>query len=95
MPIPGIAVQNDTRLCLRRCFVPNLAAVLVGVYSAYYIVLEWFAGSTWTAFVGLPLFVTANAFQQVPKTCGLLRCCLCAVNAHNTLLLLSLRSIAR
>jgi hypothetical protein len=45
--------------------VPNLAALLLGLYAAYYIVLEWFAGLTWTAFVALPVFVTANALQQV------------------------------
>lgn len=44
---------------------PNLAALLLGLYAAYYIVLEWFAGLTWTAFVALPVFVTANALQQV------------------------------
>jgi hypothetical protein len=49
----------------RRYFVPNLAALLLGLYAAYYIVLEWFAGLTWTAFVALPVFVTANALQQV------------------------------
>ena len=44
---------------------PNLAALLLGLYAAYYIILEWFAGLTWTAFVALPVFVTANALQQV------------------------------
>lgn len=48
-----------------RYLVPNLAALLLSIYAAYYIVLEWFAGLTWTVFVALPAFVTASAFQHV------------------------------
>jgi uncharacterized membrane protein YGL010W len=53
---------------ISRYCVPNLAAVLVVAYGAYYIVLEWFAGLTWSLFVALPLYLTANIFyQHVPN----------------------------
>ncbi len=48
---------------------PNAAAVLVTGYGAYYIVLEWFAGLSWSICVGLPLYVTANVFYQVTQAC--------------------------
>lgn len=34
-------------------------------YSLYYIALEWFAGLTWAIFMGVPLWVSSVAFQQL------------------------------
>jgi len=48
--------------------VPNLAAVLLVAYGAYYIVLEWFAGLTWAVFVALPMYLTANILYQVSRS---------------------------
>lgn len=51
-----------------RYCVPNLAAVLLVAYGAYYIVLEWFAGLTWAVFVALPMYLTANILYQVSRS---------------------------
>lgn len=69
-PLPSAGIQPPVEIHLHlpaaisRYLVPNLAAVLVLGYSAYYIVLEWFAGLTWALFVALPLYLTANIFHQ-------------------------------
>ena len=43
----------------------NGAYFMVLGYSLYYIVLEWFAGLTWTIFMGVPLWISSVAFQQL------------------------------
>jgi hypothetical protein len=48
-----------------RYFVFNGSAVVLASYALYYLTLEPFAGLTWAAFVGLPLYVAANAAYQV------------------------------
>jgi uncharacterized membrane protein YGL010W len=48
---------------IARAAVPNLAAILVALYWAYYVTLEVFAGLMWGLFIGVPLWLTATAFQ--------------------------------
>lgn len=51
---------------MHRCSscVANGALILASVYGAYYILLEPFAGITWTLFQGWPMWLTATAFRQ-------------------------------
>ena len=42
----------------------NGALILSTVYGAYYIVLEPFAGITWTIFQGWPMWFAATLFRQ-------------------------------
>ena len=40
------------------------AFILLSLYSLYYLLLEPFAGATWALGMALPLWITAEAFQQ-------------------------------
>ena len=45
----------------------NWGAVLLALYCAYYSALEPFAGASWGAVLGVPMWLTATAFcQHVP-----------------------------
>lgn len=43
--------------------VPNLAMSATALYAAYYVALEPIAGTTWTACMGVPMWLSATAFQ--------------------------------
>lgn len=42
----------------------NAAFLLAMAYSGFYLVLDFFAGFTWSSFVGVPLWLAATYFQQ-------------------------------
>ncbi len=41
----------------------NGAAIFTAIYSAFYILLEPFAGLSWALLNGLPVWLTATAFR--------------------------------
>lgn len=43
--------------------VPNLAMAVTALYAAYYVALEPIAGTTWTTCMGVPMCLSATAFQ--------------------------------
>jgi len=45
----------------------NLGALLTLILSLFYVVLEPFAGFTWSLVVGIPLLLSANAFSEVTR----------------------------
>lgn len=49
----------------------NATLVAVLVYSLYYVLLEPFAGLSWSVAVGLPLWLTASAFSATVAKAGL------------------------
>lgn len=49
----------------------NAAFFAVLAYSLYYLSLEPVAGLSWSALVGLPLWLTASAFQAQVAKAGL------------------------
>jgi hypothetical protein len=49
-----------------RCSEVNGALVLVTVYGLYYVILEAVAGATWLMIIGIPMFISATWFCQVP-----------------------------
>lgn len=49
----------------------NLTFFAVVAYSLYYLVLEPVAGLSWSACVGLPLWLTATTFQHSVAKAGL------------------------
>lgn len=49
----------------------NAAFVAMVGYSLYYLVLEPVAGLSWSLCVGLPLWLSASAFQQQVANAGL------------------------
>jgi uncharacterized membrane protein YGL010W len=44
---------------------PTLAAAVAVCYSIFYMLLDIGAGLSWTAFLGAPLLLSAQAFRQV------------------------------
>jgi uncharacterized membrane protein YGL010W len=49
----------------------NVAFFIVVAYCLYYLTLEPVAGLSWSVLVGLPLWLTATAFQQQVHKAGL------------------------
>lgn len=49
----------------------NAAFVAIAAYTLYYLVLEPVAGLSWSAMIGLPMWLTASAFQQHVANAGL------------------------
>lgn len=49
----------------------NATFVAVLAYSLYYLTLEPVAGLSWSAFVGLPMWLTATAFHAQVAKAGL------------------------
>lgn len=49
----------------------NVAFFVVAAYCLYYLTLEPVAGLSWSVLVGLPLWLTATAFQQQVHKAGL------------------------
>jgi uncharacterized membrane protein YGL010W len=59
-------------LCVAVCRLElNLTFFAVVAYSLYYLVLEPVAGLSWSACVGLPLWLTATAFKHTVAQAGL------------------------
>lgn len=48
----------------------NLPLVFVAAYSLFYTALDAFAGLSWTALLGVPLMLTATAFQHSVPNAG-------------------------
>jgi uncharacterized membrane protein YGL010W len=48
----------------RSLVVFNAAFLLAMAYSGFYLILDFFAGFTWSSFVGVPLWLAATYFQQ-------------------------------
>lgn len=48
----------------------NLPLVFFAFYSSFYTILEPLAGLSWALLVGLPLMVTATAFQHNASALG-------------------------
>lgn len=45
-------------------FVLNATVVVYGLYAVYYLTLDFVAGLAWAMCIGLPIWATANLFQQ-------------------------------
>lgn len=43
--------------------IPNASLGLIAAYSVYYMVLDLFAGVTWTIVVGIPIWISSEAFR--------------------------------
>lgn len=55
---------HDPRYTLHRYAHFNGAFFLVAAYGCYYILLERFAGLSWSLCIGLPIWISSEAFQQ-------------------------------
>ena len=51
--------------------------MVLAAYSLYYLTLDVVAGFSWSAFMAVPMFLTANAFYQVCKPLPTDRLILC------------------
>ena len=59
----AIMIPPDV-VCICSCAELNGALLQASIYGAYYIILEPFAGLTWTLFQGWPMWLTASLFRQ-------------------------------
>ncbi|EFJ51084.1 hypothetical protein VOLCADRAFT_57524 [Volvox carteri f. nagariensis] len=69
LPVPALAPPTWLGPAWAAALQPtNPAFLLVAAYSAFYLALDLFAGTTWALVVGLPLAWTATAFTAaIPR----------------------------
>lgn len=61
----GTHVAKQLQSCpLCRFLIFNCSFILFAAYALYYVALEPFAGLSWAAVMGLPMWAAANAFRQ-------------------------------
>ncbi|GIL47469.1 hypothetical protein Vafri_4293 [Volvox africanus] len=66
LPSPPLALPSWLPPALAAALQPtNPAFLLTSAYSAFYLLLDLFAGASWALVVGLPLAWTATAFSAV------------------------------